>query len=125
MIGLLLAASGGAVGAAGRYLIGIAALRLFGSGFPWATLTVNIVGSFLMGLIIVALTNRYENESIRVFFATGVLGGFTTFSAFSLDFIALMEKKEHFLAGLYLFSSVGISILALFLGLSIARSFIH
>lgn len=120
---VLMAALGGAIGAAGRYLVGVGAMRLLGSGFPWGTLIVNIVGSLIMGLLIEAFALRYSvSNEIRTLLTTGVLGGFTTFSAFSLDFAVLMERKAHGLAVAYLGTSVGLSILALFVGLSIART---
>jgi len=120
---VLMAALGGAIGAAGRYLVGVGAMRLLGSGFPWGTLIVNIVGSLIMGLLIEAFALRYSvSNEIRTLLTTGVLGGFTTFSAFSLDFAVLMERKAHGLAVVYLGASVGLSILALFVGLSMART---
>ena len=112
------------MGSGARYLVGVGVSRLVGvtSGFPWATLCVNVVGSFLMGLFIEALALRLSGSpELRTFFATGVLGGFTTFSAFSLDFATLFERKQEVLAGAYLISSVGLSILALFAGLILAR----
>lgn len=125
-MGILYAAAGGAIGAAGRYLVGVVALRLMGPGFPWATLTVNIIGSFLMGVIIVTLALRFStSQEIKTFLTTGILGGFTTFSAFSLDFATLLERKENTLAMLYLGSSVALSILALFAGLALARQILN
>lgn len=119
----LLAAAGGALGAGARYLVGVGAMRLMGPAFPWGTLSVNIVGCFLMGVLIegAALKWSMSNE-LRTFLATGILGGFTTFSAFSLDFAVLMERKAQASALVYLGASVGFSILALFAGLSIMRA---
>lgn len=119
----LLAAAGGALGAGARYLVGVGAMRLMGPAFPWGTLSVNIVGCFLMGVLIegAALKWSMSNE-LRTFLATGILGGFTTFSAFSLDFAVLMERKAQASALVYLSASVGFSILALFAGLSIMRA---
>ncbi len=123
---ILYAAAGGAIGAAGRYLIGILALRLMGPGFPWGTLAVNILGSFLMGVIIVTLALRFSaSQEFKTFLTTGILGGFTTFSAFSLDFATLVERKANTLAMLYLGSSVLLSILALFAGLALARQILN
>jgi CrcB protein len=120
---VLMAAMGGAFGASARYLVGVGTLRLFGSGFPWGTLIVNVVGSLIMGLLIAAVALRYSvSNEMRTFLATGILGGFTTFSAFSLDFAVLMERKAQGLALVYLGASVGFSILALFAGLYIART---
>jgi CrcB protein len=119
---VLMAAMGGAIGASARYLVGVGALRLIGTGFPWGTLIVNIAGSLIMGLMIETFTLRYSvSNEFRTFLATGVLGGFTTFSAFSLDFAVLMERKAQGLAVIYLGASVGLSVLALFAGLYIAR----
>ena len=120
----LLACAGGALGAGARYLVGVGVVRFLGTpvGFPWATLCVNIVGSFLMGLFIEALALRVAGSSeLRTFVAVGVLGGFTTFSAFSLDFAVLMMRKEELAAGIYVVSSVTLSIMALYGGLMLAR----
>ncbi len=118
----LMVALGGAVGALARYMVGVGAIRFIGTGFPWGTLIVNVVGSLIMGLLIAAFALRYSvSNEMRAFLTVGILGGFTTFSAFSLDFAVLMERKDYGLAVLYLGSSVGMSILALFVGLSIAR----
>ena len=123
---MLFAAAGGAVGAAGRYLVGVAAVRLLGHGFPWGTLVVNIVGSLIMGALIEAVALRYSiSNEMRTFLTTGILGGFTTFSAFSLDFAILIERKAHGLAALYLCASVALSIGALFAGLYLARSLLQ
>lgn len=120
---VLMAAMGGAVGAAGRYLVGVGALKIFGAGFPWGTLIVNVAGSLIMGLMIETVALRYPiSNEMRTFLATGVLGGFTTFSAFSLDFAVLMERKAQGLAVIYLGASVGLSVIALFAGLYIART---
>lgn len=115
-------ALGGAIGASARYLIGVQALRLMGAGFPWGTLSVNILGSFAMGLLIETAALKLNlGQDLRHFLTTGILGGFTTFSAFSLDFAALFERKAYFLAWTYLGASVAFSILALFAGLWLAR----
>lgn len=120
---VLMAAMGGAIGAGARYLVGVGAIRFFGLGFPWGTLIVNVVGSLIMGLLIAGVALRYSiSNELRTFIATGILGGFTTFSAFSLDFAVLMERKAEGLALMYLGASVGLSIIALFAGLYIART---
>ena len=119
---LLLACAGGAIGAGLRHLVNTGAVRLFGLGVPWGTIIVNVVGSFLMGLLVEALALRFNGSpEIRVFLATGILGGLTTFSAFSLDFAVLLQRGETIAAALYLIASVSISILALFAGLSAGR----
>ncbi|GBE43018.1 MAG TPA: fluoride efflux transporter CrcB [Rhizobiales bacterium] len=123
---VLMAAMGGAIGAAGRYLVSVGVIKLIGTGFPWGTLIVNVAGSFIMGLMIEAIALRYSvSNEFRTFLATGVLGGFTTFSAFSLDFAVLMERRDEGLAAVYLGASVGLSILALFAGLYVARTFLQ
>lgn len=120
---VLLVAAGGAFGAIGRYLIGVGAVRVLGFGFPWGTLIVNVLGSLLMGILIEVISLRLSaSNEVRTFLATGVLGSFTTFSAFSLDFAVLVERKEHMAALFYLSASVTFSILALFAGLSLART---
>jgi len=121
---LLAVAAGGALGAAARHLVGAAALRALGPGFPWGTLIVNVAGGFAMGLIAVALMERAGGGLSRLgpFLLTGVLGGFTTFSAFSLDALLLMERGETLRAGLYVAGSVLLSLGALWAGAQLARA---
>ena len=122
MYGFLLVALGGALGAAGRYGAGLLALRLGASGWPWATFAVNVVGSLLMGFAVAALALRGEPfPGARLLFATGVLGGFTTFSAFSLELAELLEQGHMLKAAGYAAASVGVSLAALFVGLFLAR----
>lgn len=119
---LLLAALGGAVGSGARHLVNVGFGRWLGAGFPWATLLVNVVGGFLMGVLIAALAAKFQGSlEFRTFLATGVLGGLTTFSAFSMDFVMLMERQELALAGAYVIASVALSILALYAGLWLTR----
>jgi|TARA_A100000171_G_C2101748_1_gene130086 CrcB protein len=119
---LLAVALGGAVGASGRYLFAAQALRLMGPGFPWGTLGVNILGSFAMGVLVEMLALRFSvSPEMRVFLVTGLLGGFTTFSAFSLDVSLMIQKGELPLAALYVAGAVTGSILALFFGLWVSR----
>lgn len=119
---LLLACAGGAIGAGLRHLVNTGAVRLLGIGLPWGTVVVNVVGSFLMGLLVEALALRFDGSpEIRIFLATGLLGGLTTFSAFSLDFVVLLQRGDHIAAALYLCGSVLLSILALFAGLAFGR----
>ncbi|WP_419913442.1 fluoride efflux transporter CrcB [Hoeflea sp.] len=125
MAQFLIVALGGAVGATLRHLINLATLRMFGPNFPWGTLTVNIVGSFAMGLFIELLMRRLGgSQELRLLIATGVLGGFTTFSAFSLDFAVMWERGAVLNASLYALSSVVFSIAALFAGLATVRAFV-
>lgn len=113
-------ALGGAIGASGRYMTGVLATRIMGHGFPWGTLTVNVVGSFVMGALAVALALKFDNR-FAPFLMTGVLGGFTTFSAFSLDAVTLFERGQVATAALYVITSVTLSVLALIAGLALAR----
>lgn len=120
---LLFVAAGGALGASARYLVGVGSGRLLGFGFPWGTLTVNLLGCFIMGLLIEAMALRWSvGNELRAFLTVGVLGGFTTFSAFSVDFVLLVERDAYVSAGFYLLASVGLSIAALFAGLAIVRA---
>lgn len=122
---LFIVAAGGAVGASLRHLTGLATMRLIGTNFPWGTLTVNIMGSFIMGVFIelLALKLNASNE-LRLFVATGLLGGFTTFSAFSLDVAVLWERGAVGVTALYVAASVALSILALFAGLAAVRNLV-
>lgn len=107
-----------------RYGVGVAATRIMpGTALPWGTLTVNVVGGLLMGLLTgwLALRSGVAQESLRVFAAVGVLGGFTTFSAFSLETLLLLERRQFGLAALYVGLSVLAAVGALFAGLMIAR----
>ncbi|MEJ0058952.1 MAG: fluoride efflux transporter CrcB [Terricaulis sp.] len=117
MTQFLLVALGGAVGSMARYGVGLAAARL-GVGFPWGTLCVNVVGGLLMGLL--AARVGPQDENARVLLGVGVLGGFTTFSAFSLDTVRLLETQLG-AALLYVVASVVLSIGACWLGLVLGR----
>ena len=118
---LLQVALGGAIGSALRYLTGVASLRAFGPGFPWGTVIVNILGSFVMGALVVILA---QTDAARLvpFLMTGILGGFTTFSAFSLDAATLFERGQAGLAAAYVAGSVTLSLLGLAAGLALARA---
>ncbi|WP_276718938.1 fluoride efflux transporter CrcB [Pseudooceanicola nitratireducens] len=118
---LLHVALGGAIGASARYLTGVAALRLMGPGFPWGTLVVNVIGSFLMGAIVIILAELSANRFAPLLM-TGLLGGFTTFSAFSLDAVTLWERGETMQAAAYVAASVVLSLAALMAGLFVART---
>ncbi|MBZ9810816.1 fluoride efflux transporter CrcB [Mesorhizobium sp. BR1-1-9] len=122
MFNLLLVAAGGGIGAGIRHLTNMGALRLVGPNYPWGTMAINIVGSFAMGLFIATLARRGGSNEVRLFVATGILGGFTTFSAFSLDFATLWERGAILPAFGYALASVIGAIIALFLGLWLARS---
>lgn len=117
---LLQVALGGAIGATARYLTFIGAVRFLGAGFPWGTLVVNVVGSFLMGVLVVVLAQR-DATRLAPFLITGILGGFTTFSAFSLDAMALYDRGETMLAAFYIGASVILSLSALAVAMVVAR----
>ena len=118
---LLQVALGGALGAVLRYLTGIGLVRLFGhTAFPLGVLTVNVLGSFAMGLF-VGLAAQRGLTGVSPFVATGLLGGFTTFSAFSLEAVTLWERGALGLAAAYVLANVILSIAALFAGLALAR----
>ncbi|MBK1636814.1 fluoride efflux transporter CrcB [Rhodovulum adriaticum] len=117
---ILQVALGGAMGAVGRYLTGVASIRLMGPGFPWGTITVNIVGSFLMGVLVVVLAKK-GGTHLAPLFMTGLLGGFTTFSAFSLDAITIYERGQAGLAFAYVAASVILSLAAIGAGLWLTR----
>jgi fluoride exporter len=123
MFHLILVALGGAIGASLRHLVNLASLRLVGTAFPWGTMAINVAGSLVMGVFIELLARRFNaSNELRLFIATGILGGFTTFSAFSLDFAVLWERGAAVPALAYAIASVVGSILALFLGLWLART---
>jgi CrcB protein len=119
----LMVALGGAVGSTARYATGIAAGRLLGPSWPYGTFTVNVAGGFLMGLLAGFLSHRggIDQEKWRVLLGVGCLGGFTTFSAFSLDTALMIERRSYGLAFGYVAASVLLALGALFLGLMLAR----
>jgi CrcB protein len=114
-------ALGGAIGASFRYLANVAAMRVAGPGFPWATLFVNVAGSFAMGVLVVVLAGA--GNRLAPFLMTGILGGFTTFSAFSLDTISLWGRSPT-LAAAYVLGSVALSLAGLVAGLAAARGLV-
>ncbi|MEL7200273.1 MAG: fluoride efflux transporter CrcB [Pseudomonadota bacterium] len=118
-----LVALGGALGSALRYLSLEGARHIFGGGFPVGTLVVNIAGSCALGLLMGVIAMRTEpSHAWRLFVGVGLLSGFTTFSAFSLDAITLIERGSLAPAGLYMVGSVLLSALALFAGLALGRA---
>lgn len=120
MTPLLQVAIGGAIGASARYLTGVAMSRVLGKGFPWGTLTVNFLGSFLMGVLVVVLAHKGDNR-LAPLLMTGVLGGFTTYSAFSLDAITLYERGDVGLAAAYVIGTLILALGGIALGLTLAR----
>jgi CrcB protein len=113
-------ALGGAIGASLRYLTGVATIRAFGPGFPWGTLVVNILGSMAMGALVVVLAQK-SGTRYAPFLMTGLLGGYTTFSAFSLDALTIYERGQIGLAGAYVLASVLLSLAGIVAGLHLAR----
>lgn len=118
---LLHVAAGGAIGAMLRYLTNVGAGRLFGPGFPVGTMIVNVAGCFAMGVIVTVLAKKGGNH-LAPFLMTGVLGGFTTFSAFSLDALTLWERGQAGAAAIYVLGSVILSLAGIVAGLTLARS---
>ena len=120
---ILLVAIGGAVGSVARHLVGVASLRLFGPAFPFGTLIVNLVGAFVMGIFVELLARRFgASNDLRLLIATGVLGGFTTFSSFALDTAVLWERGEVISSFVYVATTLVLGLAALFLGLGLART---
>lgn len=119
---LLTVMLGGAIGAGFRYQVGRVALQQMGPGFPWGTLIVNLVGGLLMGLLAgIVFADGPVDRPLWMFLSVGVLGGFTTFSAFSFDVFAMLERGEIVLAGAYAVCSVAGSVLLLLVGYWLAR----
>jgi CrcB protein len=120
---LFLVAAGGATGAVARYLLGVQAMRALGGGWPYGTFAANILGGFLMGVLagVLALRGGADQEKWRVLLGVGVLGGFTTFSAYSLEVALMIERKAYGQAAAYSLGSVVLSVLALFAGLILMR----
>ena len=123
MWNLLLVAAGGATGAVLRYVLGAQALRALGTGWPYGTLAANVLGGLLMGMLagVLALRGGADQERWRLLLGVGVLGGFTTFSAYSLEVALMVERREWSSAIVYSLGSVLLSIAALFAGLLLMR----
>ena len=123
-MGYVIVFFGGGLGAALRHGMNIAAARVLGTAFPYGTLIINVTGSILMGLIAGYFAFKGgASQHWRLFLTTGILGGYTTFSAFSLDAALLYERGESWAAALYVVLSVVLSILGLFAGLYIVRQY--
>jgi fluoride exporter len=123
---LLLVSAGGAIGAAIRFLtyqvFASAESARGGAVFPWSTLTVNAVGSFLMGIAVITILERFDGSpELRAFIMAGILGGFTTFSAFSLDAVDLYANRSLEAVAAYIGASVILSIAGLIAGMALAR----
>jgi len=120
---VLWVAIGGALGSMARYGVNVWSGRLFGTEFPWHTLIVNVLGCFIMGALTGLMAQKLNlSQEARAFLTTGILGGFTTFSAFSLDVALLVERKATVAAGAYAVASVLLSLAAVFAGLHLMRS---
>jgi CrcB protein len=118
-------ALGGALGAAVRHFMNVWIARVAGGDFPWHTMVINVSGSFATGFLISLMALRWNvSNELRAFLTTGILGGYTTFSAFSLDFAMLVERKTYMLAAAYALGSVIPSLIAIFIGMAIARAII-
>ncbi|HXS49354.1 MAG TPA: fluoride efflux transporter CrcB [Sphingomicrobium sp.] len=117
---------GAGIGGAMRHGVNVGATRLFGFGFPFGTFIVNVAGSFAMGLLAGFFIYRPGvPQHVRLFLTTGILGGFTTFSSFSLDAALLIERHAYALAAGYIVGSVAAGLSALFFGLAVFRSAPH
>jgi CrcB protein len=122
MLNYALVIVGGAIGAGFRYQISSAALRNLGPGFPWGTWIVNLLGGLLMGVLAGTLAKTPgQGEWLRLFLGVGVLGGFTTFSAFSLETFNMIERGDHVLAAAYAVSSVTGAVVMLIVGRELIR----
>lgn len=120
---LWMVALGGAIGAVSRYVLMGRISHWLGLAFPYGTLIINISGSFLMGVLIASLARTsFATMELRAFLAVGVLGGYTTFSSFSLDVVTLFERGQLWPAFLYIISSVGFSLIAVFAGIYLIRT---
>lgn len=117
----LLVFLGGGIGASLRHAVNRATFAWFGPGFPVGTISVNVIGSFLIGLSAGLFAAHGTGQPARLFLVTGVLGGFTTFSAFSLDALALWERGQALTAAYYVVGSVGLSLIAIVVGMMASR----
>lgn len=120
---VLLVAAGGAAGAVARYGLGVQTMRLWGAAWPYGTFIANVSGGLLMGLLAgwLAMRGGVDQERLRLLLGVGVLGGFTTFSAFSLETALMIERRTYGQAAGYAIASMVVSVGALFLGLMLAR----
>ncbi len=125
MQGILLIFIGAGIGGVLRNVVGVAAVRMFGAGFPYGTMAINVAGSLAIGIVAGWLTfiaSGGWTMQARAFIITGVLGGFTTFSTFSLDTALLVQRGEMGLAALYVAGSVALALAGVFAGLAIMRA---
>jgi CrcB protein len=122
MTGWALIFLGGGLGALARHVLGLVAVRAFGPDLPWGTLACNLIGGLAMGALAAVLLTGAGSEQLRLFAGVGLLGGFTTFSAFSLETAAMLQRGDLALAGGYALVSVIGSVAALFAGMALVRS---
>jgi CrcB protein len=123
MMGFLIVFIGAGIGGAIRHGVNLAAARLVGPSFPYGTLTINVVGSLVMGLCVAYFAFKGDaSQPWRLFLTTGILGGFTTFSTFSLDTALLWERGDMLGTAFYVLGSVILSLIAIFLALWLGRS---
>ena len=120
-MGFLLVAVGGALGASSRYAVTLL-MRPMSGVFPWHTLGVNIVGSFLLGLLMALVPNGDAGERLRLFLGVGVLGGFTTFSSFSVDALTLVQQDQWLTAGVYVLGSMTAALVGAAAGYAAGRA---
>lgn len=122
MHSLLAVAAGGAIGAVARYLLSAQILRVTGLGFPFGTLSVNVLGGVLMGLLVSLFALHWNaGQELRLFLTVGLLGGFTTFSTFSMETILLFERGQWMAAGLYVLASVSLALAGFAAGQALVR----
>ena len=120
---ILAVAFGGAIGAVSRHFVAGQVMRWLGGGFPWGILTVNVLGSFLLGVLVELMALKWSiGPELRAFLVVGLFGGFTTFSAFSLDAVLLIERGQFASAMAYILATVALSVLGLFAGLQVCRA---
>jgi fluoride exporter len=120
---ILAVAIGGAIGSVTRYLVGIGSAKLFGVGFPWGTLIINVTGSFLIGAFVGLFATKWDLPQVaRVFLTVGICGGYTTFSTFSLDAWYLIERGQTAASTAYMLGSVVLSVAALVAALHLIRA---
>jgi CrcB protein len=125
MMPVLAVALGGALGSVARYLVVGQMTRWGGAAFPWGTLTVNVIGGLAIGVLAETIALKWSvTQEMRLFLITGILGGFTTFSAFSLEVVALIDRGEQGAAVAYVIASVVLSVGAVFAGMALIRGMV-
>ena len=118
---ILLVAAGGAIGAAARYLVGLWLAARLGPDFPWGTFFVNVTGSFLIGVVLVLVEGGTLPAGARLFFAVGIMGGYTTFSSYSYETLALLTDGEIVKAFVYVFGQLLLGFFGVYLGVVAGR----